>query len=274
MERFLAMVVAATVGLGLVGRASAEDYDFSPGSAAAPEGAEAPAPAADEGGPWALSFDFTYNSKYVWRGIDVTEDPVFQPSVTVGYEGLSMNVWANIDTTDTNDFEWQALEIDYTLDYSFSYEMLNFSVGGIHYQFPQAHVFDTTEVYAGVGLDVLTAPTLTVYQDLDEHDGTYVVLAFSHSFADVWQPAENVSMSVDLATSFAWGSEKHNEFYYAPGVGSGFADGTVSVGLPFQIGEKVTLTPAASYAWFFDDDLGAVGNRDAFWAGLTLGVSF
>lgn len=274
MERFLAMVVAATVGLGLVGRASAEDYDFSPGSAAAPEGAEAPAPAADEGGPWALSFDFTYNSKYVWRGIDVTEDPVFQPSVTVGYEGLSMNVWANIDTTDTNDFEWQALEIDYTLDYSFSYEMLNFSVGGIHYQFPQAHVFDTTEVYAGVGLDVLTVPTLTVYQDLDEHDGTYVVLAFSHSFADVWQPAENVSMSVDLATSFAWGSEKHNEFYYAPGVGSGFADGTVSVGLPFQIGEKVTLTPAASYAWFFDDDLGAVGNRDAFWAGLTLGVSF
>jgi len=78
--------------------------------------------------------------------------------------------------------------------------------------------------------DVPASPTLTVYQDLDEHDGQYLTISVGHTFDDVWKPAADVTMSVDLAASLAWGSRKHNHFYYGPG--SGWTDATVSLGLP------------------------------------------
>ena len=238
---------------------------------ALPEGQ--PAEPAEAEWPVSFAFDATYASKYVWRGMVVTEDPVFEPSVEVGFGDLTLNVWANMDTTDVNDFDNQFNEIDFTLDYSTAWKWLNFSVGAIDYVFPQAHTFDTTEAYLAIGADVLTSPTLTVYQDLDEHDGQYITLGFGHTFEDVWKPTEGVSMSVDLGATCAWGSRKHNEFYYGPG--SGWADTTVILGTPFAIGDHLTITPYVSYMWIVDDDItGALGRDDAFWAGLSVTVSF
>ncbi len=223
--------------------------------------------------PISFAFDATWAGKYVWRGIVVTGDPVFEPSVEVAVGDLTLNIWANFDTTDTGDFDDQANEIDYTLDYSTSLERLNVSVGAIHYAFPQAHVFDTTEAYLALGLDVPTAPTLTVYQDLDEHDGTYLTLGFGHTSPDVWTPSADVAMSVDLSAQFAWGSGRHNAFYY--GAGRGWADATVGVGLPFAIGENVTVTPYVNYMWILDDGItGGLGRDDAFWAGLSVTLGF
>jgi len=231
-------------------------------------------PAAADDGPVSFAFDATYASKYVWRGIVVTEDPVFEPSVEVAVGDLTLNVWANLDTTDVNDFRWQANEIDYTLDYTvLEWEWLSASVGAIHYAFPQAHTFDTTEAYLALAADVPTSPTLTVYQDLDEHDGQYIALGFGHTFEDVWKPSPEVAMSVDLSAQFAWGSRKHNAFYY--GSGSGWADTTVGVAFPFAVGDHLTVTPYANYMWILDDGVtSALGRDDAFWAGLSFTVGF
>lgn len=224
--------------------------------------------------PWFLESDLTWNSKYVWRGINVTEDPVLQPSITFGYGDLSLNVWANLDTTAVNDYEWQANEIDYTLDYSTSWEKLNFSVGGIFYQFPGAEDVDTVEAYGAIGLDVPSSPRLTVYQDLDEHDGTYLALSFGHTFEDVWKPSESVRMGVEVGTSFAYGTRKHNLCYYGADT-SGWADAMVSLGLPFAIGDHVTVTPAIHHSWILSDGLSdALGEDSVFWAGVSVAVSF
>ena len=224
--------------------------------------------------PVSVAFDTTWAGKYVWRGIVVTEDPVFQPSVEVGIGDLTLNVWANLDTTDVNDSDDQANEIDYTLDYSvFSWKGLTASLGAIHYAFPQAHALDTTEAYLALDADVPASPTLTVYQDLDEHDGQYMTLGFSHTFEDVWIASPDVAMSVELSAQFAWGSRRHNAFYY--GAGSGWADTVVGVALPLAIGENVTLTPYANYMWILDDGItGALGRDGAFWAGLSVTVGF
>jgi hypothetical protein len=204
----------------------------------------------------------------------VTEDPVLQPSINFTYKELTLNIWSNFDTTDVNDYGWQSNEVDFTLDYSFCWKTISFSVGAIHYVFPQAHAIDTTEVYAGIGLDILTAPTLTVYQDLDESDGTYLLLSFGHTFEDVWRPCKGVAMGVDLSASFAWGSRKNNEFYYGSS-GPGWADAMVGLGLPIAIGGHVTLTPAAHYMWLLDDGVtSSLGRDSAFWAGISLTVSF
>ena len=47
-------------------------------------------PAADEGKDWSVEVDLALNSHYVWRGIHFTDDPVFQPSVTFAWTGLSL----------------------------------------------------------------------------------------------------------------------------------------------------------------------------------------
>ena len=266
-----ALTLALAMALGVL--ASATGRALAEGEAAedAERAAEVAPPSAEK--DWSVGLDLTYNSKYVWRGIQVTPDPVFEPAVTVGYKGLTLNVWANMDTTDVHSNENQFNEIDYTLDYSFDWEKLTFSVGGIHYMFPQLHVADTTEAYVGIGLNVLTSPKLTVYQDLDEHEGTYLALSFGHTFEDVWKPRNDIRMSVDLGVTLAWGSDKHNRFYY--GAGAGWADTTVHLGLPVKIGDHVTITPAVNYMWLLDDGITkSLGDDDAFWAGVTFGVSF
>jgi hypothetical protein len=241
---------------------------------ALPGEAASASPAETAKKPWACDGDLTYNSKYVWRGIKVTEDPVLEPSITFGCGDLSLNVWANLDTTAVNDYEWQANEIDYTLDYSTTWKNLNLSLGGIFYQFPGAEDVDTVEAYGAVGLDIPTAPKLTVYQDLDEHDGTYMVLSFGHTFEDVWKPSESVRMGVDLSTRFAYGTRKHNLFYYGSDA-SGWADARVSLGLPFAIGDHVTVTPAIHHLWILSDGLSrALGEDSVFWAGVSVAVAF
>ena len=200
--------VLLLVALGLAG-----------GTVFAQADGQEPQPEANAGRDWSLDFDLTYNSKYVWRGIEVTPDPVLQPSVEFACGDLTLGVWANMDTTGVNDFDDPFNEIDFTLDYAFAWKKVTFSVGAIHYVFPQAHAADTTEAYLAVGLDVLASPTLTVYQDLDEHDGRYLTISVGHTFDDVWKPAADVTMSIDLAASLAWGSRKHNQFYYGPGSG-------------------------------------------------------
>jgi len=257
-------VVCLWVGCVTAGAVRAEEPAATPAPVTAPE---------TEAGPF-FDLDLTWNSKYVWRGINVTEDPVLEPAITFGYGDLSLNVWANLDTTAVNDYEWQANEMDYTLDYSTSWKNLNFSVGGIFYQFPGAEDSSTVEAYGAVGLDIPASPTLTVYQDLDEHDGTYMALSFGHTFADVWKASESVRMGVDVGTSFAYGTRKHNLFYYGSDA-SGWADATVSLGLPFAIGDHMTVTPAIHHSWILSDGLSdALGEDSVFWAGVSVAVSF
>jgi hypothetical protein len=186
---------------------------------------------------------------------------------------LIASIWANFDTTDTNGDRWQANEIDYTLDYSFSWKFLDLSVGAIFYQFPHTSAPATVEAYGGVGLNVPLSPTVTLYQDLDEHDGQYVTLSIGHTFEDVWKPREDVALSVNLGATAAWGSPKHNRFYY--GAGGGWADATVSLGLPVRVGDHLTVTPAVHHSWIINHRIAAaVGDRDALWGGLALSVAF
>ena len=117
-------------------------------------------------------------SKYVWRGQLLTDDPVFQPTATVSYKGLSLNLWGSLDMTDiheTSGHIWRLQELDYTLAYAYSpLDGLDLQAGATAYTFPGTTFASTTEVYASAALSkVLLAPTLTVYRDIDEADSWY-----------------------------------------------------------------------------------------------------
>lgn len=242
---------------------------------ATPALAQEPADASVE-----VALDLAYNLKYIWRGINLVDDPVFQPSASASWRGLTLSVWGSMETTNYNLYPGYGstagdfTEIDYTLDYSWSCGKVNLSGGVIHYQFPNTGISSTTELYLAAGLDVPLAPTVTVYQDVDEADGTYATLSLGHTLEDVWKPAEGISMSVDLSASVGFGSSDHNGFYYGTG-DAGFTDATLSAGLPFKLGERLTLTPSINYSALLDSDLrSGMARDDNLWAGISLGLSF
>ena len=47
--------------------------------------------------------DLPVNSKYMWRGLELDEDPVFQPDVWVKYAGFSLTIWGGLELTDANE---------------------------------------------------------------------------------------------------------------------------------------------------------------------------
>ena len=80
-----------------------------------------------------------YYSKYIWRGQNVNDESVFQPSISLSKWGFTGSIWGNLDLTNENDNSGEFSEFDYTLDYSGEMpdvNWLNFSVGTVHYRFP------------------------------------------------------------------------------------------------------------------------------------------
>ena len=99
-----------------------------------------------------LEFEVTtdFMGKYIWRGQNLSDDPVFQPGLSVSYGNLTAGIWGNMDLTNINGNSGDFSEMDYSLDYSSTFlgiEGVGYSVGVIYYDFPGTTTKDTTEVY-------------------------------------------------------------------------------------------------------------------------------
>jgi len=225
-------------------------------------------------GDLSIGADVTFSSKYVWRGLLLTDGPVMQAGATVAWKGLSLNLWGNLDLDDVNGNRGEFNEMDITLDYT--HELigpLSGSVGLVFYDFPNTPFNATTEIYAGLSADVLLQPSLTAYFDIDEADGVYLSLDVGHSF-ELPDLAENVSAALDLSAGFGWGDADYNRFYFGA-ASSGFSDFHSSLSLPISLGEYVTVAPSVGYHCVLDDDLRAgVVDDDNIVYGITLSVSF
>lgn len=225
-------------------------------------------------------------SKYVWRGIEVNEEFVAQPSLTVSYEGFSFNVWGNMDltnfgkdecvyTADCESRSGQFTEIDLTLDYSHNFDKLTLGAGIISYQFPNWDASeDTHELYASIAYDCLFQPTFTLYYDFDEVEGFYANLGVSHSFSI------NEKVAIDLSGSLGYGDSDYNEAYFGVN-GGGFVDAAGTIGLPIQITKQLTVTPILSYSSLIDSEIRdntadkqCCNNDDNIYGGIALSFSF
>ncbi|UCD51028.1 MAG: hypothetical protein JSW27_00030 [Phycisphaerales bacterium] len=225
------------------------------------------------GAAWAegdVSVEVTsdFFSKYVWRGQNVTDDWVFQPGISATYGGLTAGFWGSLDLTDENDESGEFIEYDYYLDYSGQInETVGYSVGGIYYYFPGGD--PTTELYAGVSLDTIVSPSLTVYYDIEEVDGAYAALGFGHSIE-----SEDLPCGIDLSANLGWGDSSYNDAYW--GVDDGeLNDLTLSAAFPFEVG-PVTVTPSVTYVAVLGSDVSDVAGDDdsLVYAGVGLAYGF
>lgn len=229
---------------------------------------------AAEDRPWSGAVDTSFYSKYIWRGINITDDPVFQPSVLVAYKNLSLSVWGNMDMTDINDNSFEFNELDYNIDYSWNWHLWNLTLGAIRYEFPNTRWDGTTEVYGSLGLETLLSPTVTVYRDVDEIDGTYAEISVGHAFHNIWVPNEDIAMSLDLTASVGYGGNDYNDGYF--GVDdSCFTDVLATAAFPVVFGEHFALTPSISWSSLIDEEIREVSmDDDNLWYGVSVGYSF
>ena len=207
-------------------------------------------------------------SQYIWRGQSIVDDPVAQPSVSAFYKNFTLSVWGNLDMTNVNDNRWDITEVDFSLDYSnyFSNEIpkIGYSIGIINYDFPNTNFDNTTEVYAGINFEMFLSPSLTIYRDIDEADGTYVSFGVS----------ESIGWGFEGAANFGWGDGDYNKFYWGNG-SDRFNDLTLSISRPIEF-KGIEITPSLSYIRLIDRDLGSIGNdgNDTFVFGISLSKKF
>lgn len=226
-----------------------------------------------------IGFDVSadFNSKYIWRGQLLDDDYVFQPGISMTFGKFTAGIWGNLEMTDYNGNSGEFTEYDYSLDYTTSIaDGIDLSLGVIEYYFPSGD--DTQEIYAGLAFDMPLSPSVTIYNDIDEVNGSYVSFAVGHTFEEIAKLSEETSIPMEVGASIGWGSESYNKAYWgAPADDSALNDLTVSVAFPIGLGSW-TLTPSVNYVTLMDSDVKKTDaystSSDYFFTGISLSTSF
>lgn len=238
---------------------------------------------AADAGESAISFDISadYYGKYIWRGQNLSDDPVFQPGVSIGWKGFTAGWWGSMDTSKINGNSGEFTEHDYSLDYSGDVpfvEGVGYSVGVINYYFPSLE--DTTEVYWGFGFDLPLSPSVTVYHDVDDIKGTYASFGIGHSIEKIAELAPDMPIAMDIGASLGWGSKSYNKGYWTGGSGvtsSELNDLVLSASFPVEIAGW-TVAPSINYVKLMSNEIRATNtfnNDDSyFYAGIGISKSF
>jgi hypothetical protein len=134
------------------------------------------------------NLSWSFYSKYVWRGYELSRNSlVMFPTMTIAYKGFAMNMWGDLDTAykgkpgDEHTKKWW--ETDWTLTYSNSWKILNYTLGYIYYDTDKRN---NQELFTTLGLDVLLKPTISIYREIQlPGDRWYVNLGISHNIPTV-----------------------------------------------------------------------------------------
>lgn len=213
--------------------------------------------------PLSISADVGVFSQYVWRGYALSDESiVIQPSVTLAYNGLGLNVWGNFDT-DYFDTGTDYNETDFTLSYDWSYEIIKMGVGYIYYDLENE---DTREIYFTANIEGYLNPSITFYRDIDAAKGMYVNVGISHSYA------VTSMYNLDLSASIGYYDLKDDSY-------SELHDGNITASMTLPINDNLSMTPSLSYIIGVSPKSKALiedykGNSDHFVGGFTCTYSF
>ncbi len=222
-----------------------------------------------------------YYSKYIWRGQVLSNKSVFEPTVSASAYGFTGSIWGNMNLKNNDkivpDNAGEFSEFDWTLDYTNALpgiEGVNYSVGVIYYRFPNQVYKPTTEVYAGLTLtNVPLTPSIKLFRDVDEIDGSYIQLGVGHLFEKIYVVNEECFCGLQLGASIAWANSAYNDGYFGVDK-SKFNDLTLTAGLPFCFGSW-TVRPSVNYATMLANDIReATSKSDNAWVGVGISTSF
>jgi len=198
-------------------------------------------------------------SQYIWRGLELSRDSVvIFPTMTIGYKGFAVNLWADLDTnfgTGNEERTFKLQETDLTVSYSNSYKgclpmKLNYTLGWILYDYQPVSgnedgtIKDTKnqEIFLTLGLDTLLKPTFSVYNEIEVGQAWYMSLGLSHSFA-VYK-----DWSLDLGGWVSYLIDNSDSDF------SNFHDGNISAGLKIPLNNYLSIKPNIQYSFALSGD--------------------
>jgi hypothetical protein len=157
--------------------------------------------------PLSAGLEADFVSRYVWRGLALSDGPVLQPSVWVSFAGITLTPWANVafhaDSARTG-----LNELDLTLDYS--QDILNLTVNPSLsvYLYPnQADAAPTGELALALSYPVGPVSIISDHSvDLIATPGAY--------FGDAGLSFENElapNVSVEASARAGWASARFND---------------------------------------------------------------
>lgn len=224
------------------------------------------------------------NTNYIFRGVTVVDDPVFQPDASVSFKYLTLGMWQNVLLSEAVGEGGVGTapacnEIDYYVDFTYQYNIFSGSVGWIYYDFPHTPLSDTQEVYFGFGASIPLNPSVTMYWDVaDNAGGLYTLFSISH---DLNVASLTFTPSLGLGISNA----RHSAYYAGVDMGSPHImdmNFSLNVGVPLGgIMKKVNgiVNLHLNYSIFPDtsmrheiEKLDSFIDKDAFYMGV--GCSF
>ena len=268
--------MAMLVGVGLCGRAAAQDPPKSdPPKPDLPRSEPETAP--QDGVRIVTELTLDYASKYVWHGLNLVNDGVFQPEIALSRGGLSLSFWGNLETTNSNrprygrDSAGHLTEVDTSLSYSGARGATGWSLGVIDYQYPRTGYPRYREWVVGVSRDVpWGGASLEVHTNLGDLTGTYATLGLTGSV-----PTRlGHTQAIDLGFELTYGDVRCNRFLYdydAPA----FTDAHLSAGMTFACGPAWSLgVTAHASALLASDLMRGQPRRQNAWLNLSLGTAF
>ena len=239
------------------------------------------AKAEDDANSQSLGVGFTldYFSKYIWRGQNLNNESVFQPSMYFSKYGFTGTIWSTQDWTSVNGESGEFTEVDYSLEYTNVLPWIDgvdWFVGVIYYDDTTGNsAEDTTEVYGGLTFSKLPlAPTFTFYRDIDVDKGTYYQFSISHTIEKIAKWKDKVYCDLVLGASLGYGNSAYNKGNFDVS-GGNFNDLTISAALPVFLGKCWIIKPSINYSTMLAGPISdATEMSDNMWFGVGLSADF
>jgi hypothetical protein len=193
---------------------------------------------AEEAKPTA-DLNVAFLSQYVWRGFAFSRDSlVIQPSMTVAYKGVGVNLWGNLDTKQYSvdpeaDKTSNYNETDLTLSYDGSAGIFGYGAGYILYSVEGLK--DSQEFYAKASVNTLLTPTLTVYKETTGLQGWYAKLGVGHTL----ELTKDVKLALGASAGYLDDENDYNALH----------DGVVSATLSVPVATYITVSPQLYYSF-------------------------
>ena len=195
-------------------------------------------------------------SDYVWRGMICNGNPVWQPSVTLGYDAgdlgaVSANVWQSYDlthkrgTSNTSRRSCGLQEVDYTLAYANSIGPVGLEAGHVWYTFPNNNGHSDQELYATVSYknDIAT-PTASAYWNYSDSAGTDVsAVYFSFGLSRDFNPIDKLTLTPKAEIGFG------DHAYTDSSGGTELTDQTIGLSASYAITEWFSVGAQINYTW-------------------------
>ena len=222
-----------------------------------------------------FSATHTLNSAYVFRGLVVNDEMVYQPYVDFSNQaGLYGWFWGNMDLTDNRGYpQYEFSECDLGIGYGRQIGRLNLGLEYAEYFYPSVSLENTRELFLRLNYDILLQPTITITRDVGEVDGFYVMVSFSQNLAirEDW--------SLDATASLGWADSDYLAYYFGHDESSAL-DGNLEISASKTFSNGISISASIHYTWITGGDALASQARSWYeydhliWGGVTLSHSF